>query len=551
MAADHARLFRLPLPRAVFWLPAICLLAACGGGEPAGEGGTGGPTGGGPTPGGTAVVALGGEPDVLNPLISTTTVAGTVMAELFDNTTDLDEELVWQPAIAHRWELDPGGTGITYHLRPWRWADGEPMTARDFALTLALFKDPRVASPQRGFFADVVAAEARDDSTLHYAFTRPLADPLARTYHNVLPAHVVQDLDPAAVGSWALNGAPLSSGPFRLESWERGRQLALVRNERYPGTPARLDRVVFRVMPEVQTAILALEAGELDLVGGVPPADARRLDAGGTARIVPTGGRQLYYLQWNLRRPALADRDTRKALSLAVDRGRLVDTLVFGYGRPAQGPVAPACWNHHRELAPDPHDPARARALLEGAGWRDADGDGVRERDGHPLALEILLRQGDPIRENAAVILRENLRQVGVDVRLRALELGAALDLLGEGRFDAYLGLVTLNLYGDATPYLHSSAVDRFNQGAWADAVVDSLLERALGMQDRAAARSVWLEIQERVAADPPAAYLFYPEILVAVGPRLQDVRPHMLSPFNNLAQWWIRPEDRRYRSGP
>ncbi len=526
--------------------PAVLALALWGCGRtPAPE-----PAASGDREGGTAVIALGADPDVLNPLIRTTTVAGLVLAEICEGTTELDEELAWEPAIARYWDLDPDGLGITYHLRPWNWSDGEPLTAHDIALSFALFKDPRVASPQRGFFDDVVAAEALDDSTLHYSFARPLPDALPRTYHTVLPAHVVRTLDPASVGAWPINAAPLASGPFRLESWERGRQLVLVRNERYPGPPANLERVVFRVMPEPQSAILALEAGEIDLVGSVPPADARRLAEAGHVRIVPTGGRQLYYLQWNHRRGAFAGALTRRALSLAIDRQRLIDALVFGYGRPAASPVAPVCWNHDGSLAPDPLDPARARALLAEAGWADSDGDGVLEREGEPFVLEILTRQGDPVRENAAVILRENLRAVGVDVRLRALELGAALDLLAAGRFDAYLGLVNLNLYGDATPYLHSGAVDRFNQGRYANAVVDSLLDAVLGVQDRTEARRMWVRIQRLVAEDQPTAYLFYPEILVGVGPRLQDVRPHLLSPFNNLSEWWIRPADRRYRTG-
>ena len=537
-----------PARRFPFQVPVAMLLlalAGCGGDGQRQETPAQGP----PSPGGTAVVALGGDPDVLNPLIRTTTVAGTVMAEIYDSLTDLDEDLQWRPAIAHSWEVDEDGAGLTYHLRPWVWSDGMPLTAADVALTVALFKDPRVASPQRGFFADVLGAEALDDSTVHYRFARPLPDPLSRTFHNLVPAHVVRGLDPAGVGGWSLNAAPLASGPFRLEAWDRARQLSLVRNERYPGVAPLLDRVVFRVMPDRQAAILALEAGELDLVPDVPPSDARRLTENGGVRIVATGGRHLYYLQWNLENPIFAGRGTRRALSLAIDRRRLVDALVFGYGEPAASPVAPACWNHDHELAADDHDPRRARELLAADGWRDQDGDGILEKDGLPLRFEILTRQGDPVRENGAVILRENLRAVGAEVSLRALELGAGLELLGAGRFDAYLGLVTLNLYGDATPYLHSRATDRFNQGRYANAEVDSLLDSVLGMRDREAAGLIWRRIQAIVAEDQPVAYLFYPEILVGVGPRLQDVRPHMLSPFNNLAQWWIRPEDRRYRT--
>lgn len=504
---------------------------------------------GAPVPGGTAVIALPSEPDVLNPLIRTTTTAGNVLAVLYDGATELAEDMQWRPAIASDWDFDPDGRGVTYHLKRWVWEDGRPLTSRDFTTSFALFKDPRVASPQAGFFADVATAEAPDDSTVHYTFTRPLPDPLVRTYHGVLPAHVTERLDPAAVGSWALNTQPLASGAFRLDGWERGRQLALARNERYPGRAALLDRVVFRIIPDAAAAVLALEAGEVDLVGSVPPADARRLKAGGKVQVVSTGGRQLYYLQWNTAEPRFRGAATRKALSLALDRARMIEALVFGYGAPAASPVAPACWNHDADLAADACDPGRARALLAADGWRDLDGDGILERDGEPLRFEILTRQGDPVRENGAVILRENLRAVGADVTLRALELGAALELLNAGRFDAYLGLVNLNLYGDATPYLASAAVDRFNQGRWVNAEVDSLLDLAAGLRDQEEARRVWVRIQRIVADDPPSAYLFYPDILVGVGPRLQDVRPHMLSPFNNLAEWWIRPEDRRYRS--
>jgi peptide/nickel transport system substrate-binding protein len=457
------------------------------------------------------------------------------------------EDLTYQPRIAQRWEVSPDGLAVTYHLRAWQWSDGTALTARDVVMSLDLFKDERVASSRMDLYRDVVRAVALDDSTVRYELARPLPDPIQATWHHILPWHVVGDLDPATVGSWPINRRPLSSGEFQLESWTQGRELVLVRNPAYPGRPAWLDRVVFRIVPEEVTRLLMLETGELDLADGVSPSMAARLSARGDLRLVATGGRRIYYLQWNCRNPALTDARTRKALSLALDRARLVSALVAGYGRVAVGPIPPALWNHHRRLAPPVCDPANARRLLAEAGWHDSDGDRVVERDGIPLRFEILTRGGDPVREQGVVILRENLAAVGAAVEIRVMEQVAGIARLREGLFDAYFGLLNANLYGNPSPYVRSTAVGEYNQGHYANATVDSLLDAALGLGDRREALPVWERLQEELVADPPAAYLFYPDNLVAVSRRLRDVRPHLLSPVNNLAEWWIAPADRRH----
>lgn len=525
---------RLAAPGAL----ALSLAAGCGGREatpPAAADAK-------PVPGGTAVVALASEPDLLNPLLYASATAGQIIAELYDGLTDLDESLQHAPRIARSWELAADSLSITYHLRPWNWADGQPLTAKDVVGSLALFKDERVASRRRSLYEAVVGAVALDDSTVRYDLAHPLPDPVQTTWHHVLPWHVVGGLDVAAVGTWPINRRPLASGEFQFESWAPGRELVLTRNPRYRGEAARLDRVVFRIVPEEATRLLMLETGEVDVADGVSPSAAGRLEARGDLRLVATGGRRIYYLQWNCRHAALADAATRRALSLALDRERMVATLLAGYGQAAVGPIPPVMWNHHRDLAPPTCDPAAARRELAAAGWADGDGDGVLERAGRPLRLEVLTRSGDPVREQGAVIIRENLRAVGVDIAVRAMEPVAGLERVRDGLFDAYFGLLVANLYGNPAPYVRSTAVDEYNQGHYANATVDSLLDVALSEPDRRRALPIWRRLQELLAQDPPSAYLFYPDNLVAVNRRLRDVRPHLLSPVNNLAQWWVGP---------
>lgn len=499
-----------------------------------------------PVSGGIAVVGLSADPDVLNPLISTSAVAGFIIAELHDGLTDMDEDLRYVPRIARSWEVAPDGLSITYRLRPWRWSDGEQLGVRDVVRSFELYRDARIASSRASLYDDVGGVVAVDDSTVRYDFVRRVPDPVQTTWHHIVPWHIVGHLDPADVASWPINREPLSSGEFRLESWEPNRELILVRNNLYPGTPARLERVVFRVLPEEATRLLMLETGELDLIDGVSPASVKRLSARGDLQLLATGGRRIYSLQWNCERPALADAATRRALSLALDRQRLVTSLVAGYGRPAQTPIPPVLWNHHRTLAPPPYDPAEARRLLAAAGWSDIDGDGVLERNGSPLRMEILTRSGDPVREQGIVVLRENLAAVGATVDVRVMEAVAVQTRVRDGLFDAHFGLLIANLYGNPTLHVRSTATAGFNFGHYANATVDSLLDQALGIPDREIALPVWELLQEVLAEDPPAAYLFYPDILVAWSRRLQSVRPHLLSPVNNLSEWWIAPGDRR-----
>ncbi len=526
----------------------IGLLSGCGQDDtppPTAEG----PSSTQPVAGGTAVIALSGEPDALNPLVFSTATAGVVFSEIHDGLTYMDDDLNYVPRIAKGWEVGGDGLSITYFLNHWVWSDGEPLTAYDVASSLEMFLDPVVASPRRGRLREVKSATALDSLTVRYDFKRPQSEPLARSWHHILPQHLVGQLDRAQVASWPINSQPLASGEFQLERWERNRSLTLVRNPHFPGTAPWLKRVVFSILPESNTRMVALETGDVDVVDSLDPDAAQRLAATGRFTITSVGGRRFYYLGWNFRNPIFADRTTREALSLAIDRELMVATLLKGYGKPATTPIAPVLWNHNKNLVAPPHDPAKSRRLLAEAGWRDEDGDGVLERNGREFSFEIITKQGDPVRENGAVILRANLAEVGVKVNLRVMEHTAGLAQVQAGRYDAFLGLLNANLFGNPAGYVQSDATDQFNHGHYSNATVDSLLEVATGLRERDEALPVWWRLQEELMKDQPAAYLMYPDNLVGVSKRLQNVKPSLLSTFNNLAEWWIAPEDRIYRT--
>jgi peptide/nickel transport system substrate-binding protein len=504
-----------------------------------------------PVPGGTAVVLLAAEPDVLNPLIRTSAYSGQILGIIQASLVSMDEDFLWSPRIAKSWTLSPDSLELTYHLRPWLWSDGNPLTAYDVAETFRLFNLPEVASPRRGAFRDIRSAAALDSATVRYEFAHPVSNPVGLSLHAILPLHLTRELAPASVRSWPLNEQPPASGPYRLASWLHNQELVLERNPYYPGPEGRLERIIFKILTDENARVISLETGEADFLEDVPVTAAARLLGSGQIDIQRVAGRDYGYLMWNLRNGLFQDRRVRKALSLAIDRRRIVESLLGGYGQLAGSPLPPVLWAHNPAVTPDPHDPAAARRLLAEAGWRDSDGDGLLDRDGRVFSFEILTRQGDPVREAGVVVIRENLREVGVVVRPRILELGAAIDLVRQGRFDAYLGVMAANLNVDPSAQLLSTATDRFNYGHYASAEVDSLLSLALSLADRERAKPVWNRLQEVLALDAPVAYLYYPEVLCASSKRLQNVQPHVLSPYFNIEEWWIAPADRKYATTP
>ena len=501
-----------------------------------------------PEAGGTVVMAFGAEPDVLNPLIHTSAQAGQVIVLLLDGLVEMEEDFLYHPRIAERLTFSPDSLMITVHLNPWCWSDGTRLTADDVVRSFELFVDPLVASPRAGGrLANVLGVSAIDEQTVRYDFRERRADQVATLGHALLPAAAVLELDPAAVRAWPLNDAPAANGMFELESWERGRHLILRRNESYPGIKPLLERILIRFIPDETARLVELETGGVDVVDNVPPHRAARLAEQEGIEVAASAGRLMGMVYWNHELDLFADRRVRKALSLAANRSAFVDGLLSGYGTPAGGPLPPVLWAHDASIAPDPFDPDAARRLLEEAGWTDNDGDGIRDRNGKRFSFTLVTRKGDPVRENGVVILSENYRAVGVEVKTRVLEFSTVIDHVRQGDFEAYLGVFSARLAVDPSGLLGSDSFDRWNYGHYANAYADSLMNLALSLTDRDAARPVWAEFQRHCAEDQPMAFLYYPHDIVAHSSRLEAVRPHVLSPYQTIREWWIPAELRRY----
>jgi len=318
-------------------------------------------------------------------------------------------------------------------------------------------------------------------------------------------------------------------------------RLLLARSDASGLPPARLDTVDVRVF-EPADALARFRRGSLDVLDDAPVDIVRNLRR--RARCIALVGRSYLFLGWNLRDSRFADLETRRAFARAVDVHGIVHRWTLDQGDPARGPLVPALAFADTN-AVLPFDPAAAARALDARGWRDSDGDGVRDRGGARLAFNLLAPADDPLRTGVARDVAADLKRIGVDVVVRALPSMDFFHRLAVHDFEAFMGQWYPDLGLDLDPVWRSDATDQFNFVGYASHAADSLLSR-MWQEDLDEGRAQTLAaFQARVYADQPYLFLVEKPHFVVFAPRVHGANPNVLSPFWNLPSWWIPRRER------
>ncbi len=515
--------------------------------------------------GGTAVVGYLAEASSMNEFTSTDGNSDELQSfVLFTTLIQYDERLRAVPYLAESWDTaslplessnDESNAPmiLTFRLRrDLKWHDGTPTTAYDVEFTLNRIKRLGADFPRAALFANYDSAVAQDSFTVALFLRRypDYMDPWRFT--SPMPRHILGDLSDAELAQHPFGTqSPVGNGPFRFVEHRPGDRWVFEAASEFPqtlGGRPYLDRLVYRVIEEPTTMLSELLTGELDVYQGIAPSQVAEVEESTDARVLSYASRVYAFINWNARKPLFADARVRRAMTLAIDRGRLVEAVRYGMGEVAYSPVPPYHWAHDHDLSPLPYDPERARALLDSAGWVDADGDGVRERDGEKASFE-LVTNPNAVREDILAIVQADLARVGVQVRASVREaqtLGA--DITGpERRFDAFvLGWISQFQHDDRQFFSCAQPEGPFQWAGYCNPDVDRLLDRVANLEDRAEALPLWYEYQEIVQRDQPYTFLYYEVMPNGVKERLRGVRMDIRGNLINAREWWILPESRR-----
>lgn len=488
------------------------------------------------------VIALKADFDSLLFLNTATSDALHVIEEmLFLTLCEMDAQLELQPRLAERWEFNDDGREITFWLRrDVRWTDGRLTTAHDVLFTYQLATHPDAGFADRQRFDQIDSVIVVDDYTIRFKFKTAYPEALLDVQFPVLPQHLLAGMAPAEIKSCAFNRTPVGNGPYKLVEWQTNDKIVFAANNEYYAGPPHLQQVIFRVIPDETVMLANLRTGEVDVVPSVPHREAAALAQQPELRVQRYPERGYWFLGLNLERPVFKNRQVRQALSRAIDRQQLIAALLYGNGREVAGPIMPYFPVYDDSLNGSGFDSAAARQLLSTAGWRDQNHDGVREKQGKSLAFTIKTNSNSRLRSEAAVIIQEELRQVGVQAAPQLMEWGALVDeVLKRKDFDAVLLSWKTGYKIDPSMLWHSDAIaNGYNLCSYRNAEVDSLLTAARSETDPQRSRRLWQRFQRRIVEDAPYVFLFSQDYAAAVRSTLQNVKIDVRGYLVNIEQW-------------
>ncbi len=467
-------------------------------------------------PSDTIVIASGSDLESANPVVTLHPLSRQVQRHmLFVPLVHLDSTLQPVPALARRWQWSDDRTMLTFTLRTdVRWHDGTPTTAEDARFTFDAVRDPDTGSPRAGDLAAVVSLAAPDDTTFVVRFgTAPSSLPLVFAELPPVPAHLLREVPRVAWRGAAFATNPVGNGPFRFGSRTPGARWRFVRNDAYPaglGGPPWAREVVIAVVDEPSTKLAGLVSGELD-VAGVSPSMADLVARDPLLVLETPPVLFTTVLAFNTGKPPFDDVRVRRAIALGIDRARIVDAAVAGYGVPSRRVVPPGVFAEAHGAPPVTADSAEAARLLGAAGWVRGPG-GQRARDGVALTLSLLTAGSGELA--AEQLLQDDLRRLGFAVDIRTTELATFLSLLRaeQKSFDvAYTGIP-----GDlALGHLRALLDGRQRGGGlaytgFANDTLDAALDRALAAEAPADGARAWQRVDSLVDRFAPIAVIYH-----------------------------------------
>jgi peptide/nickel transport system substrate-binding protein len=498
--------------------------------------------------GGPYVEGVAGNPKAINPILQNNEIDRDLVSLVFSSLARVDERGEIVPELARRWEISEDGLVYTFYLRQdVRWHDGAPFSADDVMFTIQAIQDPDFQG-----LPDVsepwlpVTIEKVDRYAVRFTLEEPFAPFLDYTTVGILPAHLLGTVPAGLLPSSQFNLRPVGTGPFMLSEMSAQHAILETNPHWYRRRPY-LDKIEFVFYPDYPSIFVAHERGDVSGISRVWPDYLDDVREGESLNMysAPLSGYTLVFL--NLTRPLFQEREVRQALLWALDRQGLVDEVLGGQGIVVYSPIMPNAWAYDENLPRYSYDAEKAIALLEAAGWTDADGDGVREKGDLRLEFE-LLTNDDPIREQ---LVQEIVRQwaaVGVLAKPRVAGWPEPVaTALRTRQFDALLGgWGALPPDPDPYPHWHSSQAseDGQNYAGYINDDADMLLEEARRVNDRALRGELYREFQRIFVEDVPALLLYQPVYNYAVDERVRGVQvgPMLDSPdrFRTVTQWYI-----------
>lgn len=441
-----------------------------------------------------------------------------------------------------------------------KWQDGEDFSADDIIFTLEAVaktdddssKVAKIVGTQDFIEgkADSISGVSVDGNKLKIELTQSYAPFLADVGTlGIIPKHVWGDIPQEEwTNKTELLNNPIGCGPYKVTEYKDGESVTLEAFDDFFGGKAKIGTFIMKVVN--QDAIAAeLTSGNIDIIDvkELKSDEVKELeDAGFTKYSIADNMYQ--YISFNMRMPVFQDKNLRQAITYAIDRQSILDNIVEGRGELINSPFIPNAWStpDASDLNDYAYNPDKAIELLEASGWKDTDGDGIRENSaGEKLQFTIRCSNDSKTRENAVLFVKECLKKVGIEVEVSIEEDGViAEDCIYNHNFEMY----ALNCYfgKDPNPYFwwHSSSasdeegVASFNFGSYKNASVDENIEKGLSTMDQNERKAAYTEVAKQINEDAPMVFLYVQNREIMCNSDLDGFDPGTFNVLYNVQKW-------------
>lgn len=497
--------------------------------------------------GGEIVVGIAGEPENLSPIYPSFIAHNEIVDMLFLplHKTDINGNIV--PILANSWEYSEDLKKITYYLKKdVYWQDGEPVTAYDIEFTFNLIKDPKNNSPLLAKLQNIDSVKVVSEYQIVFYFNKVYPMALFDSNIKPLPKHILEK-DKGQIQYSDFNMKPLVNGPYKLEKWESGKYIALVKNDNYSlADKPFIERIVYKFYTNQQDMVKDLREGKIDLLYDVSPDNIDEISKIKNVTSVQKKGNIYTYIGFNLTKPPFNSKDFRLGISQLIDRDLLIKNTIKN-GIPANGPITPSFWAYSEEITPVKFNRDGIKLVEKVLNKKNM---GEYTFNNKQFILNIITDKNDAMMVKIAREVANQLKNFGFKVDLKELPSDSLILKLFSRDFDMYILSWQVNEDFNPLPFWSSvKEKGRFNFVGYNNPKIDSIVNLAMTTMDKEEARGYWKEFQNMIIEDQPYAFLFVPNRIIIVNNILKsfdNVYNSSIEPISNLDIFYVEKNNQK-----
>ncbi|MFN3873213.1 MAG: ABC transporter substrate-binding protein [Ignavibacterium sp.] len=515
------------------------------------------------------VIAIQSEPETLNPIYAFGLNEGVITDHLFLYLLDLkwnenkgDVEAF--PMLAEKWQWNSDSTSIDIYLRnDAKWSDGKTVSAYDVVYSFDIYSDQQVQSRFYGMFKNFYHFEngevdlektfaVKDSFHLIINFLPDKVISLFELAFPVIPKHIYENINRSEIQSAEINFNPVTSGAYKLKKWERNQFIILEANkECFLYDDEMIKEIIFKVTPDYNSVLTQLKKGEIDFTEDIRPSDTKQLDNQKNLKIASVKGRQYDYVGWNnidgkyfsetkkvKPHKFFGDNKVRQALSYAIDRKEILSQYLLNYGSLCNSPISEIFVNEFdSSLTGFEYNPDKAKELLKLSGWTDKNRNGILEKGNTEFLFTLHIPSGNPLREYAATVIKNNLKQVGIELKVEKLEFGVLMDGLLNRKLDAWILAWFIPLPNELKSYWYSDLTQtQLNFAGYQSAEADKIILELEKKHSKEDYIKLMKKFQRIISEDQPVTFLYWFDNIVCYNNRIRNIT---INPFGAIQRMW------------